>query len=519
MRTNYLFVLLVVNAQAFCFRRRTNEESAGRDDGILRRSLFFLNCGDNDGEDNSENTPPTAAPTESPTPLPTESPTLFPTDPPIDPWASCVNGSPHHDKPIFKDFTPCRSAQGCPIESECCIQTYCVCFEPDNRGVECVPNRDIRSTVQPVALQGGAEWADPESYQAKAIAWLRNDPFSASLSDTRIQQRYALACIYYATYAIANIYTVVEPRGWIDPTGWISNIDECTWFGITCNANSEVEKIVLASNRITGTFPPETTIMASSLTYIDLFRNSVYNSGDAGNAWLGRLTNLRKLFYGQTNFEYKNGIPTQISQLTNLEEYDCSFTRYSGPLVGSTFSPLQNLEYLVLSGNAYNTSIPVEIGNLSNLKFLYVQNASIAGDLSFMEPMQSIIECWVDQNPRLGGPIPTTIGNVQTLQSLSITTCGLDGPIPSELGDLRNMVRMWLHDNMLTGTVPLELGNLFKLQTLALEENLLLGVMPEDICLNRVPLGLLQVLEADCGGATPEIQCDCCTCCEGCLST
>jgi hypothetical protein len=78
-------------------------------------------------------------------------------------------------------------------------------------------------------------------------------------------------------------------------------------------------------------------------------------------------------------------------------------------------------------------------------------------------------------------------------------------------------VRMWLYDNMLTGPVPAELGLMFKLQTLELEENLLTGTMPEDICLNRVPQGLLQTLEADCGGTAPELVCACCTCCENCL--
>jgi hypothetical protein len=82
--------------------------------------------------------------------------------------------------------------------------------------------------------------------------------------------------------------------------------------------------------------------MAASITRIDLFRNSIYNSGDAGNAWLGQMTSLKELFYGQTNFEY-SGVPPSIGQLTNLVEYDCSFTLYFGPLVGSVFAPLQNL--------------------------------------------------------------------------------------------------------------------------------------------------------------------------------
>ena len=411
---------------------------------------------------------------------------------------------------------------------------------------------NVRDIVSTVALQGGAEWADTANYAAKAITWLESDPLAngGTLSDVQIQQRYALGCIYFATFAVQTIYTVVEPRGWIDSTGWITEADECTWFGLSCNAEGLVERIVLASNRLTGSFPPETTIMAGSVTRIDLFRNSVFNTGDEGNAWLGQMTNLRELFYGQTNFEF-NGIPPQIAQLTNLIEYDCSFTLYFGPLNGATFAPLQNLEYLVLSGNAYNTSIPVEIGQLPNLRtytllfcssepplllhatskslmvafifplctleFFYAQNAFVDGDLSFMLPMQSIIECWVDQNPGLGGTIPTEMGLVRTLQSWSITRCGFTGPIPSEIGNLGDMVRMWVYDNMLTGTVPAELGNMFKLQTFEMEENLLTGVMPEGICMNRVPNGLLATLEADCGGTPPEIECTCCTCCEQCL--
>lgn len=98
------------------------------------------------------------------------------------------------------------------------------------------------------------------------------------------------------------------------------------------------------------------------------------------------------------------------------------------------------------------------------------------------------------------------------MSSESSTVNAFQGLMPCS-----SKVRMWLYDNMLTGTVPIELGNLFKLQTLELEENLLTGVMPQDICLNRVPLGLLATLEADCGGNPPEISCDCCTCCENCL--
>ena len=59
----------------------------------------------------------------------------------------------------------------------------------------------------------------------------------------------ALACIYYATYAVRTIYTVVEPRGWIDSTGWLSGDSECEWFGLSCDENSLIAEIVLVSKR------------------------------------------------------------------------------------------------------------------------------------------------------------------------------------------------------------------------------------------------------------------------------
>lgn len=74
--------------------------------------------------------------------------------------------------------------------------------------------------------------------------------------------------------------------------------------------------------------------------------------------------------------------------------------------------------------------------------------------------------------------------------------------------------RIWLYDNMLTGTPPIELGNLFKLQQLELEANALTGAIPEELCLNRVPLGLLGILEADCA---EQLECSCCTCCQNCV--
>lgn len=249
--------------------------------------------------------------------------------------------------------------------------------------------------------------------------------------------------------------------------------------------------------------------MASSLTYLDLFNNIVWNPGAEYNDFLGELTNLIFLYYGNTNFEF-DGIPTAIGKLSNLVEYDASFTLYFGAIQGSIFENMPFMNYLVLGGNAYNSSIPVEIGQLPALEFFYAEDSFLSGDLSFMEPMQKIAELWVDTNPGLGGTIPTFLGSIATLQSFSISECGFNGPIPSELGNLAGMKQMWFFDNTLTGVVPTEIGRLTRMELLKVELNLITGTMPSEICANRDPLGLLVDLESDC---VSEMVCTCCTAC------
>lgn len=135
---------------------------------------------------------------------------------------------------------------------------------------------DIRDIVERVALQGGREFYG-DTYQARAIEWLEVDEYSYGLSEERINQRYALACIYFATYAVRTIYTVMEPRGWIDSSGWVSEGSECEWFGISCDEKSRVVGIMLVC--VLFVFQKSKITNDSSLTLTPtLFRLSGFQS-------------------------------------------------------------------------------------------------------------------------------------------------------------------------------------------------------------------------------------------------
>jgi hypothetical protein len=107
--------------------------------------------------------------------------------------------------------------------------------------------------ILPVAIFGGEEFLDPNSYQSQALSWLEGNANVGSYSDKQIIQRYALASIYFATYAVATPATDaflgagVTPAGWNNTAGWLSDDDECTWFGLGCNANLCIDTIQLVS--------------------------------------------------------------------------------------------------------------------------------------------------------------------------------------------------------------------------------------------------------------------------------
>jgi hypothetical protein len=204
----------------------------------------------------------------------------------------------------------------------------------------------------------GTEWKDPNSYNSKAIRWLKADVGKGFTMEQYTKDdmdslhslwktRYALACVYYSTYAVQHVYTHLDIgfgiiHAWNNDTNWLSHEkSECEWFGITCakggkpprrlgrsspgddrsdnDTHSVVTKLELPSNKLTGSLPREVTLL-SNLKTLDLYQNWIWNSGEEGNSWLGSMTSLEYLYYGSTFFDYDQGIPTEISKLKHLSK-------------------------------------------------------------------------------------------------------------------------------------------------------------------------------------------------------
>jgi hypothetical protein len=195
----------------------------------------------------------------------------------------------------------------------------------------------------------------------------------------------------------------------------------------------------------------------------------------------------------------------------NLVNFDVSFSFYTGGLTDANFEGLNRIEFIDLDGNAFNSTVPTALGRLPNLQFLYLSDAFISGDLSYMNGMSSIREHWADTNPDLSGPVFDFIGAIPTLESWSVTFCSLTGTLPSTLGNLATIQQMWLYSNQLNGQIPASLGTLTEMRILQLEGNSFTGTMPTEVCANTQFPGAIEILGADC--EDPNFNCTCCTCC------
>ena len=159
------------------------------------------------------------------------------------------------------------------------------------------------------------------------------------------------------------------------------------------------------------------------------------------------------------------------SSLTPMAEWE-------GVTIGGT---PQRVTELNLYGSQLTGAIPVELGNLTNLRALLLSQNQLSGPIPVSLAGLSNLEALDARGNQLTGAIPAELGSLAKLRSLSLGGNTLTGAIPAELGSLSNLLSLSLGGNTLTGTIPAELGKLAELRTLSLEGNSLTGAMPAEL--------------------------------------
>lgn len=149
-------------------------------------------------------------------------------------------------------------------------------------------------------------------------------------------------------------------------------VNPCTWFHVTCDANSHVIRLDLGNSNISGSLGSE----------------------------LGELKHLQYLELYWNNIEGK--IPKELGNLKNLVSMDLYGNNFEGEIPKS-FSKLKSLRFLRLNNNKLSGPIPRELTKLSNLKVFDVSNNNLCGTIPVDGPFSSFpFESF--ENNRLNGP-------------------------------------------------------------------------------------------------------------------
>lgn len=383
------------------------------------------------------------------------------------------------------------------------------------------PTMPFGPSVLPELLQQSL--LDPTSPQSKAMEWMMEDPKHWSeIPLERKLQRYALVVIYYSTAGDT----------WVDSTSWLDHsTSECGWFmGLQggkrpCNAATELIRLVLPSNDLKGSLPPEIELL-SNIQALDLSGNQELQGSIPSALWKGDLaSNLRSVDFSHTGFvgslpadklsswsqlsslklenisSFAGGLPSELGLLSSLQELTLESIRLSGS-IPSQVGDLSTLTSLNMRHCRLTEGYPTELGRLSRLEYLDLGENTMSGTIPSEIGLMTSLHLIAMDKSFLSGTIPSQVGWMRRIRTFNVFGNRLTGTIPSELFSVTSLQWLFLNQNRLRGAIPTEIGQLSQLLWLVAWENQLSGTLPTELKPNTA-LSLLSLATNPLTGTIP----------------
>jgi hypothetical protein len=180
--------------------------------------------------------------------------------------------------------------------------------------------------------------------------------------------------------ALQDLYDATNGDSWTINTGWKTDSDLNSWYGVTATSSTVVTVVTLQGNGLIGTIPPSIGNLAA-LQQLNLgFANGNFNS--LTGTIPGQLGSLVLLTYLGLHGNLLSGsVPSEIATMSSIRWIELYTNSLEGSLPNS-ISLLTAMSILRLYENSLSGTLPASLSSCTALQILQVQNNFLSGEIA-----------------------------------------------------------------------------------------------------------------------------------------
>jgi Leucine-rich repeat (LRR) protein len=258
--------------------------------------------------------------------------------------------------------------------------------------------------------------------------------------------------------ALVNIFNASHPEKWPKPeVAWDLTKPMNEWKGVVLT-DGRVTSLKFGS-ATTGVLTEEWSMPADLCDLTALTELRVVKCALAGDIlpYVYKLPNLKILYL--TNNKVTSTLTDEIGNLTGLTDLYIDQNETITGTLPATLGQLKNLVNINISKTGISGAIPAEMANCSALKNFMAFSAGLSSFEDNWDQWPALEIIMLYGNPGLEGPLPESISRCKAIKTIRFDDCNFTGNIPASYANIpvkqgSNTTQLWLKGNKLSGVVP-----------------------------------------------------------------